>query len=39
MTDGEAGATRLTNDPLGLAPDQIDFLAVLATAPSPFGIS
>ena len=39
MTDGEAGQTRLSGDPLSLAPEQIDLLTVLATAPSPFRIS
>jgi predicted amidohydrolase YtcJ len=39
MRDAASGVTRLSADPLSLAPDQIDLLTVLGTQPSPFGIS
>ncbi|MGH3406938.1 MAG: amidohydrolase family protein [Streptosporangiaceae bacterium] len=35
--DAASGMTRLSADPLSLAPDQIDLLTVLGTKPSPFG--
>jgi predicted amidohydrolase YtcJ len=39
LSDAASGVTRLSHDPLSLAPDQIDLLTVLGTQPSPFGIS
>lgn len=39
MTDAAAGQTRLSGDPLSLAPDQMDRLGLLGTQPSPFEIS
>jgi predicted amidohydrolase YtcJ len=36
MSDAASGTTRLSADPLSLAPDQIDMLTVLGTQPSPF---
>jgi predicted amidohydrolase YtcJ len=39
MSDAAAGVTRLSDDPLGLAPDQLDRVLLLGTEPSPFGIS
>ena len=36
MCDAASGTTRLSADPLSLAPDQIDMLTVLGTQPSPF---
>jgi predicted amidohydrolase YtcJ len=39
MSDRAAGRTRVSEDPLGLAPDQIDRLELLGTQPSPFNVS
>jgi len=39
MSDPAAGVTRLSADPLSLAPDQIDGLEPLGTKPSPFNVS
>ena len=39
MSDRAAGRTRVSEDPLGLAPDQIDRLELLGTQPSPFSVS
>jgi hypothetical protein len=39
MSDRAAGRTRVSEDPLGLAPDQIDRLELLGTRPSPFNVS
>lgn len=38
MSDAASGVTRLSADPLSLAPDQIDMLTVLGTTPSPFSV-
>jgi hypothetical protein len=39
MSDRAAGRTRVSEDPLGLAPDQLDRLELLGTQPSPFNVS